>query len=64
VELPSPGTFFAIVAFWSLVSLYVFRHAERNGSKHPTAWGIGAFLLGGIVVPVYFIRHWRRRGRR
>jgi hypothetical protein len=35
----------------------VFRHAERHGSRHATAWGVFAFLFAGIVVPFYFIRY-------
>ena len=42
-----------------------FAHADRHGSTHATAWGIGAFLAAGIVVPIYFGRYWlhRRRSR-
>jgi hypothetical protein len=43
----------------------VFAHADRNGNKHATAWGIATFLALGIAVPLYFIRYWlRTRGRR
>jgi hypothetical protein len=44
-------------------ALIVFRDAERRGSKRATAWGVGAFLASGIVVPVYFVRVWLRRRR-
>ena len=64
MELPSPGAFFLILAFWSGASLYVFWHAERHGSKHATAWGVATFLAGGLILPVYFIRVWLRRRRR
>ena len=40
-----------------------FAHADRNGSSHATAWGVGAFLLAGVVVPVYFVRYWLRKRR-
>lgn len=59
----SPGAFVFAVALAALCSLLVFRHADAHGSKHATAWGVGAFLLAGIVVPVYFIRHWMRNRR-
>ena len=42
----------------------VFAHASRHGSRHATAWGVAAFLLAGVAVPVYFIRHWARGRRR
>ncbi len=41
----------------AIASMLVFRHADRHGSKHATAWGIFAFLFAGIVVPVYFVRY-------
>jgi len=41
----------------------VFAHAEKRQNKHATAWGVAAFLAAGIVVPVYFIRHWLKTRR-
>ena len=40
-----------------------FAHADRNGNTHATAWGVGAFLAAGIVVPVYIVRVWLRKRR-
>jgi hypothetical protein len=63
VERPDTVTFLLAVALAAAVSMAVYAHAERHGSKHPTAWGIAAFLLAGVVVPIYVLRHWlRRRG--
>jgi hypothetical protein len=64
VTLPDPPVFVALVILWSVAALLVFRHAEQHGSRHATAWGIAAFLASGIVVPVYFVRHWLRTRRR
>lgn len=61
MEPPSTPAFFFAVAVAVVASLLVYRHAERVGSKHATAWGIGTFLFAGIVVPVYVIRHLLRR---
>jgi hypothetical protein len=47
----------------SAFSLLTFSHADRHGSNHATAWGIGAFLAVAIVVPVYFVRYWLRNRR-
>ena len=47
----------------AVISMATFAHADRHGSTHATAWGIGAFLAAGIVVPVYFGRYWLRRRR-
>ena len=59
----SPAAFFLAVAIAAGLSLLVFSHAQRHGSRHPTAWGIGAFLFAGLVVPVYFLRFWLSRRR-
>jgi len=45
------------------ISMGTFAHADRHGSTHATAWGVGAFLAAGVVVPVYFIRYWLRKRR-
>lgn len=63
MERPDTLTFLVAVALAAAVSMAVYAHAERHGSKHPTAWGIAAFLMAGVVVPVYFLRYWLRRRR-
>ena len=45
------------------ISMATFAHADRHGSRHATAWGVGAFLLAGVVVPVYFVNFWLRKRR-
>jgi hypothetical protein len=59
-----PVTFLIAVALAALISTGVFMHASKHGNRHATAWGVAAFLAAGIAVPVYFIRHWLRRGGR
>ena len=56
--------FLVALAIAICLSLALFAHADRNGNKHATAWGIGAFLLAGVVVPVYVILTWSRRRKR
>jgi hypothetical protein len=63
MDTPRPVDFLLAVVIAALISTLVFWHASRNGSRHATAWGVGAFLLAGIVVPVYFVRFLIRRGR-
>jgi hypothetical protein len=60
VPLPE---FLIAVFIASGISLATFAHADRHGSTHATAWGIGAFLAAGVVVPVYMARVWFRRRR-
>ena len=54
-----------LVAFTlaALVGAAVFLHADRNGSRHPTAWAISVFLLLAVALPVYVIHAIRTRGR-
>jgi hypothetical protein len=55
--------FFIALAIWTIAALAVFRHAERHGSQHATAWGIGVFLAFLVALPLY-VAHcvwlWRR----
>jgi len=55
--------FLIAIVIAAAISMGTFAHADRHGSTHATAWGIGAFLAAGIVVPVYFIRYWVRKRR-
>jgi hypothetical protein len=60
---PGPAGFLVAVAVDAGLSLLVFRHADRHGSHHPTAWGIFTFLFAGLVIPFYFLRHALRTRR-
>jgi len=55
--------FLIAVTIAACISMATFRHADRNGNTHATAWGIGAFLAAGIVVPIYVVQVWLRRRR-
>jgi len=59
----SPGKFVLAVILAALLSMWVYWHASRHGSKHATAWGLLTFLAVGIVLPVYFIHHFVTRRR-
>jgi hypothetical protein len=58
---PDTVSFLIAVALAAAISTGVFAHANKRGNKHATAWGVAAFLMAGIAVPVYFVRHWLRR---
>ncbi len=59
----TPAEFLIAIAIAAGISMLTFRHADKHGSTHATAWGIGAFLAAGVVVPVYFVRFWLRKRR-
>jgi hypothetical protein len=53
-----------IVFAWAVATLAavgVFTHANKHGSKHATAWGIGTFLFLVIVLPAYAFHTWRKK---
>jgi hypothetical protein len=51
----SPGEFVLVVGIAAGLSMAVFWHASKRGSRHPTAWGVATFLFAGIAVPAYVI---------
>jgi hypothetical protein len=53
-----------IIIAWGIASgaaLLVFLHADKRGSKHATAWGLGVFLALAFVLPVYLFHSWRSK---
>ena len=63
MESWSVGQFVFAILIASAVSMGTFAHADRHGSNHATAWGVGAFLAAIVVVPVYFGLFWLRTRR-
>lgn len=63
-----PITVTDFVTAWAIatvVAIAVFLHANRHGSKHATAWGIGVFLFMIVALPAYLLHTWGRgRSRR
>ena len=51
----SPAQFVLAVAVAAALSMGVFWHASKRGSRHPTAWGVAVFLFAGIAIPAYAI---------
>jgi Flp pilus assembly protein TadB len=37
-------------------AIAVFLHANKRGSRHATAWGIGVFLALIVFLPAYLLR--------
>ena len=52
MELPGAGTFIVGLVVSVASSVVVFSHADRHGSRHPTAWGVTAFLFALVGVPL------------
>jgi hypothetical protein len=60
----SNAQFFVAFAVAAIVSAGVFLHADRHGSKHPTAWAVLVFFFLAIALPVYCIHTWYARRSR
>jgi len=61
MTLPSTPTFLVMWTVWTVCATLVFLHANKSGSKHATAWGIGVFFAFAIVLPVYVFHSWRKK---
>jgi len=57
----STGQFVFALVVAIVLSLVVFRHAERHGSQRATAWGVATFFFGVFAAFVYFLRYYLRR---
>ena len=55
---PSPVNFVIAVILAAGLAMLIFRHAERHGSRHATAWGLFTFLAALIAIPLYFVNYW------
>ena len=59
----STAQFLVVFTIATTAGILVFLHADRNGSRHTTMWGISVFLFLGIALPVYLIHVRRNRNR-
>jgi hypothetical protein len=60
----SNAEFLVAYAIAASAGIAVFLHADKRGSKHTTAWGIGVFLCLAVVLPIYVIHVRRTRASR
>ena len=65
MEMPGTQQFLFSLVIGIIASIGIFAHVERHGGTHATAWGVAAFLVAPLIVPVYFVRFWliSRRSR-
>ena len=64
IEHLSTGQSIALFAVSAVIGGAVWIHADRHGSKRPTAWGICAVLAPGLVVTIYLIHYYRGKRRK
>jgi hypothetical protein len=63
VQTYTTAEFLIAWAIDTAAAIAVFLHANKRGSRHATAWGIGVFLVLIVVLPAYLV-HVRRHRRR
>jgi hypothetical protein len=59
---PSNAEFLVAFAVAAVAGGAVWIHADRHGSRHPTAWAISVVLFLAIALPIYLV-HARRTRR-
>lgn len=59
---PSLGTVLVALILFAALSMFVYWHASKHGSRHATAWGIVVFLFWPAIV-AYFLNYWATRRR-
>ncbi len=64
IEHLSTRQFLAVFAVSAVIGGAVWIHADRHGSKRPTAWGIATVLAPGLVVTIYLIHYYRVKRRK
>jgi len=55
---PSLANFVVAVILAAGLAMLIFRHADRHGSRHATAWGLFTFLAALIAIPLYLLNYW------
>ena len=55
---PSPVNFAIAVILAAGLAMLIFRHADRHGNRHATAWGLFTFLAALIAIPLYLLNYW------
>ena len=60
---PDPVDFVIAVVLAAGLAMLVFRHADKHGSRHATAWGVFTFLAALIAIPLYVLSYWLGKSR-
>ena len=63
ISNPAPVDFEIAVVLAAGLAMLVFRHADKHGSRHPTAWGVFTFLAALIAIPLYVLSYWLGKSR-
>jgi high-affinity Fe2+/Pb2+ permease len=56
------GEFFVIVLIAAGLSMWVYWHASKHGSRRATAWGVAVFLFWPAIA-IYLLHYYATRRR-
>ena len=60
---PTFGEVLLAIVVFAALSMWVYWHASKHGSRHATAWGVLTFLFVGLFLPLYFLHYFLTRRR-
>ena len=56
------GQFLFAILIFAALSMWVYWHASKHGSRHATAWGVAVFLIWPVIL-LYFVHYFLTRRR-
>jgi ABC-type phosphate transport system permease subunit len=59
---PTFGEVLLAILVFTALSMWVYWHASKHGSRHATAWGVAVFLVWPLIV-LYFFHYYATRRR-
>ena len=59
---PTFGEVLLAIVVFAALSMWVYWHASKHGSRHATAWGVAVFLVWPVIV-IYFLHYYATRRR-
>jgi hypothetical protein len=59
---PSLGQVLLAIVVFAALSMWVYWHASKHGSRRATAWGVAVFLFWPAIA-VYFLHYYATRRR-
>ena len=59
---PTFGEVLLAIVVFAALSMWVYWHASKHGSRNATAWGVAVFLVWPVIV-IYFLHYYATRRR-
>jgi hypothetical protein len=59
---PTFGEVLLAIVVFAALSMWVYWHASKHGSRRATAWGVAVFLFWPAIA-IYFLHYYATRRR-